>query len=931
MKPIATVIRAVLAAALFATLPGSAQPPATPAAPSVRERVARFDAAEAALLRRLATPQAARAFRLYNAANSQKIQHHLAVIYGADPDWVRDAAAAGKPLGDSIVGPVTLKWLTRFCRDYGIVGSEPGFERVVVDSLEQVAGIARAHPDWLKILASVEFDEWISSQPDARRVQSLRLRRSGAASQVNALIEQYLRERRAPLARQQRAAAPLELTYGFDPKRPTRVANLDQIAERLKTLVERPADTEERFVDDVRAALYDQVLTDDTLALIKRYSQVDAYLVDAELLRRLRREGLPEVAVTEIRDQMEDVEYLGTGAFLDALAEVAAGSVHAEAIDRKRLMMVRQARQARFRVPATLSASLAADDVLLPAVAAVFASFQNIEYPTRELFDDALQFQVRRALNMCGAAHEGAQGALQDDAFAALAALMPEHGAVFERIGQLRAVHTGCSVLQLVDADALAYQAHLFISPRLDRKMDLDIRHAMPTPKPRESAWAPTWCQCGRPERNGLIYGFYPLWTDAGERQMDFGALSRIGLYGLTADQQGVLHGPPGMDGTAIPAHLGTMMRAAHQHNVKVDWVIARSDWRQFAGTNRAAKEAVLASLSANIVTLLERPLKDGGQLLTRLGSLGLDAGPTGGDGVTLYFRDFPAADKDLFNEFVVALSDRLKKMRPARHVSLMADYHAIGTSGPFDYHNLITLIQRTNQLSDSTSFASSGNEMVTDMPILVLMPEPTQDTKKALRNAIQDSLRGTEGVRLLWAMLPVLEYDGVGSRQLVADIVNISADYHGIGFWPLAFTSPGDHQGTSADDTKSANRLIELNYQPVGDPPSALREQFGYLCPHRLWLRWVFWGSLVLALGVGAVYFSCRGCNERLDNSGLYFTGMMALLALPLVALSVLVLSDPLLARYSQVALVLYGTGGIAAAALVARYYFNESRRKLP
>lgn len=938
MKPTAIFLSLALAALVLAPLPAhpgsKVQAPAAqatqPAHERSRSRVAQFDAAEAALQRRLATPQAAQAFRQYNASNSEKIQHHLAVIYGSDPDYVGDAGGARRPLGDNIVGPVTLKWLTRFCRDYGIVADDPGFERAVVDSLEQVADIARVHPDWLRILSSPDFEAWINEQPTGQRVQNLKVRRSGAASQVNALIAQYLRERRAGPAASA-APAPLELTYGYDPTRPARIESLDMIAPRLKPMIGRDPVEEQQFEHEVRALLYDVALTDDTLALIKLYSQVDAYVVDTELLRRLRREGMPEAAITAIGDKMQDVEYIGTLDFQDALAEVAAGGAHAEAIENKRLSIVSRAREARFAVPDTLAASLAASAPLAPSVAAVFSGFQKVEYPTRQLFDDALEWQVRRALNMCSDPRQPSQGVLDDENFAALAALMPEQADKFARIAELRAVQSGCNTAQLVEADALAYQAHLFISPRLDRKMDLDLRHAMPTPAPRESAWAPSWCRCGRPARDGLIYGFYPLWLDSGERQIDFGAMSRIGLYGLTMDQRGGLHGPPGMEGTTVPEHLAGMMRAAHQHNVKVDWVVARSDWSGWNGASRAAKQAVLTALSSNIVSLLERELPGGGQAMTRLASFGVDAGATGGDGVTLYFRYFPAADKELYNEFVVALSARLKDMRPARHLSLMADFHDVGQPGAFDYGNLIRLVERTNPIPAGTSFAGSGSEMMGDMPVLVLVPEPTRDTKRALRNAMHEALRGADSVRLLWAMLPVIEYDGTGSRQLASDIVYVSADYHGIGFWPLAFAGPGDKVGNSAAETLSANRLLELYYQPAWGLASSVMQKFDYLCPHRLWLRWLFWGALVLAIGVGAVYFNCRGCNERLDNSGLYFTGMMALLALPLVVLTVLVLSDPLLKPYSQVALVLYGTGGIAAAALVARYYFNKSRRKLP
>jgi len=202
MKPFAIISRAMAAALLLIGGGGAAQEATNAreasAGATPPKRIAGFDSAEAALPRRLATPEAARAFRQYDAAGGQSIQQHLAVIYAAVPEFRSDAGATGRPLGDGIVGPVTLKWLARFCRDYGIVATGPAFDRVVVTSLERVASFARVHPDWLEILGSEDFDDWINGQPAPQRVESLKMRRAGDASQVNALIELYLKSRTAP-------------------------------------------------------------------------------------------------------------------------------------------------------------------------------------------------------------------------------------------------------------------------------------------------------------------------------------------------------------------------------------------------------------------------------------------------------------------------------------------------------------------------------------------------------------------------------------------------------------------------------------------------------------------------------------------------------------------------------------------------------------
>lgn len=934
MKPIAIVIRIVLAAALVACTGGDAdKKPATADPAPAAERApghAALDDAERELLRRLGTHEAARVFRQYNATNSRQIQDHLTDIYRANPDYVRDAGGAGLPLRDGVVGPVTLKWLTRFCRDYGIVASDPGFERAVVASLEQVAAIARVYPNWVEILSDARFEDWIAGQPDPDRKLSLQRRRSGDASQVIALIKMY-RSRPAPALQ---ATAPIELTFGYDPKRVEKPGDLAEVALRLAPMSGHLPEHERIFEAEVREALQGLQVPQATLALVKRHSRVDAYLVTDELLHRLRHEGLPEEAVIALKE-LEGKEHANAQEFQDALREAADDDEQLDAIERMRLAIVRGARTVRYQVPATLAASLAAGAQPNPAVAAVFRGFENVQYPTRALFDSALDWQVRRALAMCpdlppktpdGRAPQGWQGKLDAPGLAALEALMQGQAELFDRIRALRKRH-GCQAVDQVEADVLVYKVASFVTPRLDSEMDFDIHNSVPAPATRTKDWAIDRCRCARPEQDGMAYGFYPLWLDAGERQIDFGAMTRIGLYGVTVDDEGSLKGPPGMETLVVPDHLAEMMRAAHRHDVKVDWVVARSDWAQWRTLAPRRKQEVLDALRRHIAALLQREPPGAGHRMIRLASLGQDAGPTGGDGVALYFRGYPSADKDLFNTFATALYEQLGKMKPARRLSIVVDYDELGRPGPFAYRNLVDLIKEVNPVA--TSFAASGRQMEQDIPILALIPEPTRDSKKALRTGIQNALQGADAARLQWALMPVVEYDGVGSGQLADDVVFAAANYRGIGFWPLAFAGTPGADGALGD--RDANQLLEDFLQPFGDPSTKISYHASYLCPHRLWLRWLFWGSLALALGVGTVYFSCRGCNERLDNSELYFAGMVALLVLPLLTLAVLVVSDPLLTGYLKYTLALYGTGGIVAAALVSRYYFKKSRRKLP
>lgn len=922
MKPTDFLIRAVLACALFASTALGAQ-----AAAEARSRT-RFDASEAELQQRLATSEAARVFREYNAAHGQQIQQNLAIVYARDPAFQEDAGGPARPLDDSIVGPVTLKWLAHFCSEYGIVATDPGFAQDVTVSLEHVATIAKAYPNWIAILDSPEFQDWIAAKPAPERMRSLAARRSGAAVQVNALIAQYLKER-SPARTATDAAEPLELTYSYDPKRLAKQDDLKLIGQRLRTLAGFAAEDEQAFDAHLNVALDGLPLQPDTPELIKRYSRVDAYGVSPELLLQLRRKGLVEPAVIELA-KIENIEYGSASAFERALDDVIDGSEFPDAFARSKRDIVLGARLARYKVSDTLVADMAADAPLTPALAAVFEPVAGIEYPTKALFDSALPWQVKRSLGMCRDpvrdAKHAPQGALPEDRFKALAAALPELRASFDDIARLRAVEGGCDTNQQLMADQRAYEVFHTLWPLLDRKMVLQETHAMPHAAPRADAWATPGCACGRHARDGPVIGFYPLWTDGTKHKLDFGAFTRLDLYGLTADDAGVLRGPPGMNGTELPDDLVALMREAHAHNVSVDWVIARDDWRGWNANTRVDRQATLVKLKASILSLLDRPLPNGRQLLSTLGSLGLDPGPTGGDGVALYLRHFPQVDKDLFDAFVRDLWKAFDEMRPRRRLSLIVDYDELGDPGAYDYRNLIGLVQETNHVEGN--LADTVEQRLNDLPVLVMLPEPTHDTKKALRGQIQDALHGEQSARLLRTLVPILEFDGVGTDQLKDDIVYIHDNYFGIGFWPLSF-APSD--GAAAGAGEVVNRLVSANFERSDAIPPGLHHAFRLLCPQRLWLRWVFLVTLALALGVGGYYYACRGCSQRLDGSALLFAGMTALMALPAVSFLLLIVSDPLFDDHMLVLLALYVLGGLAVAALTVRHYFNKSRRKLP
>lgn len=843
--------------------------------------------ASAQVAQRLAAPEAIQAYRHYNATHSRRVQDNLRDVFRANPGFAADAALPGKPLNDAIIGPVTRKWLARFAIDYGHRPAERNFVATVLTSLERVAASARADAGW-----------------------------------------EYLGQRRGVPPAVAAVPAPVETSFSFDPKRPHQIKNLAEVLARLKPLAGQSSLPRAEFDQAVLERLEGVVKDDDILMLIERYAEVKSYLVTHELLLKLGRNGMSQQAVEDLSvlvneeyDRLEDFEARVSGV---ASAEAAKDR---DAIVRNFSALTKGAMVARYRIPDNLDAEIAADAPLPKPVETLFLPMKELSYPTRELFDYALEWRVTTALNMCADRHPNVSTGLDDPQFKNLAAVLPKHRDLFNEIGQLRAQGLDCKPHQLLRADALARQAYQVLSKLLNSKMDLQHTHRVTPPVAPEPSWAPADCLCARPINNGTVYALHPLWNNPARHQVDFGQLSRIGLYGMSMGEDGRLVRPNGMRRYDAPREL---ISAARLHSTKIDWVIDKRDWRGWSRRSIEDKRAVFRTLVRDIAELLGTRLEDRDRYGQALASLGFDPTPAMGDGVTLNFTDFPDDDKLLLNDFVVDLSKVLKAMRPARQLNLMVPLQAMTGSSTFGFLNLDWLIRHTNDV-EYLSFANSRRERLDDLRVLVMLPEPTAETKKVLRGDLQNVLHGESSQRLLRNLIPVVVYDGASSLQLRDDIIYFDDNFDGIGFWTLPVAGPDDDKGDDAEDTTSINRLMTLYWRIDGDVAASWDTLTRRLCPHRLWLRWAFWGSLLVALAVGVTFLRCRGCNERLDKNGLYLAATIALIALPAVVLLILLVADPLLAPVANVMLFVYANAGVVLALLLSRYYFNKSRRRVP
>jgi len=769
----------------------------------------------------------------------KKMQDDLHQIYGGDNRFGSDALEKNKPLGDGVFGSVTAYWLGRFCKEHRFQVRKAHFDADVAAELERF--------------------------PVKQRV----------AAAVAA----------APPA----PPPPLEQTYRYDPDFPRKPKNIAAMLPRLQTLTDLYAD-KALFDDAVGRALKGLEVDTTTRERIAQFSSIDGYLLPSDKLSQLKGAS---PALLEKLLLKTGIDYVGADDFhadlaiaLGEGAEKAEYARHAARIDGL-------ARTTHYRIPATLAADLAASAALEPPVEALYKKMATVEYPSLALFRRALLAHLERALGMCKVNRYRNEGLLRDDgAVKALWGLVDPASAHLKRVMDLRVKQERCNQAELVDELRLLVMADGVLYRKLDNAFELVNISKAPALAGQAGPVAVDGCGCAHDASGGKTYGFYPLWTDGAKKKLDFDVLSRIGLYGMTIDDKGELHLPAGV--SVLP---WTLLRAAHRHMTKVDWVLHKNDWKDVEATGMAK---FFDSLGNSIEAHLKTKPDETDWFFTSIATFGLERGPSAGDGVTLRFEGFPTGPEaqQALKTFVEQLYKRLGEMKPSRQLNIMVMQSELNDAEnpTLSTNNLLGLMQLTNYIDENQTPGESNRLRENDLQVLVMLQEPTSSQKLLLRAEIENTLFSTSRVRMLRNVIPVLEYDQVRFEQLNDDILYFQDNFGGIGFWPLPYASDDDTAGS-----KTGTQLLRDNFRKTGLEGGTVSETIDLICPNRAWLRWLAWISALAAIVAGLILARCHNCGTRLDNP-YYKAGMVALIVLPFVVIAALVVGDPLFKSESGV-----------------------------
>lgn len=867
--------RAALGFALALAAPAAVMAdPAPPAAPpAIAAQPAK--AAPAAPPRLLSVE----VLQQYELARRKNIQNALKFIFADDPAYLAAYKQAGAPLSDQVVGPITLSFIARFWTYYNI-DPAGNLTDASVDVMLKFAERLRARPEWRTDLVSAGFGQWIDRQAD--RVELYGIRLAVDPTRLPPVLKRY----HAVTVTWQNGVdtedQPLSVYwYGLTKDDLTTIRNQPVFpAKLIKPLAPLTAftyETADGLADDVRKTLRHS--GEDTTALLAQLERLaktdDGYELSDDILAALGKPTRLPPQLAKMFDDMIGMQYVRRSLFDQAMIQ-------------------------RLRI------GLGACRIHLPKE-------EQIRRTTRRLSKEDMD-ELAATLDQDSSDSAKAPGTRLSD--------------------QLRRLWDGnhCDKAGMENAPL----AELY--GRYSKLIDPYVRKAPDYKQAKPFLLTSDMCGCNTDKSKDEVYHFLPFWLGGPAQKTDFSLMSRMNYYGLTFDNGGELR--MGMTGQRIEdlftgknADQLAFINEARRHRVKVDWIVHRTDWRVWGVTPVKARQTILSRLAFNIVHMLSIPMTDLTSRSVPWLSFGTGDVPTRGDGVTLYFDGYPS-DPDsmaLYSEFLTDLRHRLTD--GGFDLNIMLRHTEMG-QGIYGYERLASVLQLGDEPDQPALYDWAQHNFKHALGIaegggavqphyLVLLEEPTTDTKKLLRSEVEDATLGQERAALLRRIIPVINFNGLAWPQLEDDLIYFDDNFGGVGFWPSTKPPAPDAAQVAAQgvarcgDLKLLEDCVQDHFR---DPPGgsdALACKF--VCSYRLPLRFTL-DILVLALAATVIAYA-RWCDARPVIMKYYVAPVVAI-GVAVAIFAGLMTCDPFLNDLGDGLLI----PGVLVLALIGMYFYFRS-----
>jgi len=437
-------------------------------------------------------------------------------------------------------------------------------------------------------------------------------------------------------------------------------------------------------------------------------------------------------------------------------------------------------------------------------------------------------------------------------------------------------------------------------------------------------------CGCSR-DFSSLVVGFYPFWQAKDkDRVVDFSLFDRMGLYAFSLDEDNEFQAYPNWDNE----HTKDFIKKAHRYGVKVDTTIYVSHWKDW--TKAACAIAEYAAINISDVT--KNDDKDCNSSDNRKDTLSVNA-----DGITLYFDDYKEAKTgEKITNFIEQLTARLTKKR-----SWFENIFGLDSDKGYKLNIMLSMnLDKDLGENNRKLFKELGSILKKDSGLIdnvyLYLQEPTTDSKKKLRQIVEDAFKGENRRTVLRKIVPIISLPNNFNEvyiepnppvntpdQFEDDLIYFQDNFAGVGLWPLPL---GSLESSGMGITNLEEKLTRLFKRT--DSPDQFRTMIDtyapmiceFACPN----RWLFRIGFDLLLGVLVLYalLAIWICRLR----ALYKQYFLYFLAFGVVTVLIQFISlvcDPFWMRYADT--VIIAVFLVSLVATIWRYVSKATQPPLP
>ncbi|MBA6293760.1 hypothetical protein H4J58_03935 [Colwellia sp. MB3u-70] len=748
-----------------------------------------------------------------------------------------------EPLSDSIVGPVTLKWLTDFCENL----PEP-HKKDVIDSLFLYSSIKKVEPNCKATGNLAMLKQWFNGQ---------------SKKYGNKWVSNLLKECDKQTSESEQDNDPHYYQLSKE--------SIELIAQDKALFVVLATHINTPFIDKINAEQFFMPLLEDFGANKQRYLDAILDTLKSNYTLQLNKRSFDRLAINPqltpyitALESLKNKSHSANDVLLKAVADVLTKAVNSNSAEFPLKAMVKKtdvSPNTLAKTPAVYINKLAEQVIETSSLYTfVFDNTSFDDLKNKSLMNFAVSDKDLKKLSL-----------LEQKAYPSEMLFKHALASIFLAEGDTK------------DSIEIATDKEPINNQKLTFSIDKIMQLAEQQPHINSPIANEADCGCVK-ERyyDNVIYNIYPGWLpspkiktietivegkseDDKSNKIDYTNISRIGFQGISIDKNGHVTGSENIG--VWNSLRENFINQAHKHYTQADIVIELINWQKWS--DKVIKKSLVTVKNSLLKSPKEKDMLWSNDNVTNL------------DGITLYLPKFTPEDSDTLSSIAQTFLS-LKNGKPNFKVNVLLDLDicpsGIDCKDENSHSNVIDF--KLCNVAIAGIIESDKNNSVCKMTdseeqtldyILMYLPEYTTKTKKHLRKIIEDNFTGAARRTMMNKIVPIImPYDlsaAADFSQLEDDLVYTKHNFGGVGFWPIPLQGEAHFDAIQEKINKVLIDPIIVNKIEVLVKSILPENVCDFICTQRWEVRIVF--DVMIIFLVSSIFLKSSSCYicQFIDN----------------------------------------------------------------